>query len=153
MTTEAAGDSDRMLRFRAIATRALGPVSILGPIALVLSAGLIPPAREEAGWATMLGVTAVVAVVLLFVMLAEVRLFRVKWLRTGTHGLTAHESGVLALHVFLLLWWCVGLRLLAGGPGADDTIGSLAFINGMFGTVVTLGILIRSATRRAPVSG
>ena len=122
MTSEAAGDSDRMRRFRAIATRALGPVSILAPLALVLSAGLIPPAREETGWATMLGVTAVIAVVLLFVLLAAgAGSSRVQWLRTGTHGLTARESGVLALHVFLLAVVVHGPALLAGGPGPDDT--------------------------------
>ena len=139
-----------MDRFRAIATRALGPYSILAPIALVLSAGLIPPAREETGWATVLGVTAIIAVVLLFVLLVLVRLFRAKWLCSGTHGLTARESGVFALHVFLLLWWCLGLRLLADGPGSGDGLGSLAFINGMFGALVTLGILIGSAIRRPP---
>lgn len=150
MTDAPEPESSRVAGFRAIATQALGPFSILAPIALVLCAGLIPPAREESGWAPVLGVAAVTAVVLLFALLVLVRLFRAKWLRTGVHGLTFRESGVFALHVFLLLWWCVGLRLLAGGPGPDDTIGSLAFINGMFGTAVTLGILIRSATRREP---
>ena len=145
-------ESNRMRRFREIATRALGPFSILAPIALVLCAGLLPPAREETGWATILGVTAIIAVVLLFVLLVMVRLFRARWLRTGEPGLTARDAGVFALHVFLVLWWCVGLRLLSGGPGRDDTIGALAFINGMFGAAVTLGILIRSATRRAPAS-
>jgi hypothetical protein len=139
-----------MLRFRDIATRALGPFSILAPIALVLSAGLIPPVREETGWATVLLVTAVIAVVLLFALLVLVRLFRAKWLRSGVYGLTTRESAVFAIHVFLVLWWCFGLRLLAGGPGPGDTTGSLAFINGMFGAAVTLGILIRSATRRQP---
>lgn len=139
-------------RFRDIATRALGPFSILAPIALVLCAGLIPPSRQETGWATVLGVTAIIAVVLLFALLVLVRLFRAKWLRSGTHGLTARESGVFALHVFLVLWWCFGLRLLAGGPGSGDTTGSLAFINGMFGSAVTLGILFRSAMRRAPAT-
>jgi hypothetical protein len=137
-----------MARFRALATSALRPFSILAPIALVLSAGLIPPAREESGWATVLGVTAIIAVVLLFLLLVLVRLFRAKWLRSGAHGLTARESGVFALHVFLVLWWCLGLRLVANGPGSGDGFGSLAFINGMFGTLVTLGILIHSATRR-----
>jgi hypothetical protein len=143
-------ESNRMRRFRGIATRALGPFSILAPIALVLCAGLIPPSREETGWATILGVTVIIAVVLQFALLVLVRLFRAEWVRGGEPRLTARESGVFALHVFLALWWCVGLRLLSGGPGPDDTIGSLAFINGMFGVVVTLGILIRSAARRAP---
>ena len=141
-----------MRRFREIATRVLGPFSILAPIALVLCAGLLPPSREESGWATILGVTVIIATVMLFALLVLVRLFRAKWQRTGVRGLTARESGVFLLHVLLVLWWCVGLRLLSGGPGRDDTIGSLAFINGMFGAAVTLGILIRSAARRAPAS-
>ncbi|MEQ1738099.1 MAG: hypothetical protein ABL886_17065 [Rhodoglobus sp.] len=148
MSVEAAGEGQGVERFRDVATRALAPYSILAPIALVLSAGLLPPAREETGWATVLGVTAIIAVVMLFALLVTVRLFRAKWFRSGTHGLTLRESGVFALHVFLLLWWCFGLRLLANGPGPGDGIGSLAFINGMFGTLVTLGILIHSATRR-----
>jgi hypothetical protein len=142
-----------MRRFREIATRVLGPFSILAPIALVLCAGLIPPSREESGWATILGVTAIIATVMLFALLVMVRLFRAKWLRGGEPRLTATESGVFLLHVLLVLWWCVGLRLLSGGPGRDDTIGSLAFINGMFGAAVTLGILIRSAARRTSASG
>jgi hypothetical protein len=150
MTAEAAGESHRVARFRELATRALGPYSILAPIALVLSAGLIPPARQENGWATVLGVTTIIAAVLLLAMLALVRLFRTKWLRTGTRELTSRESGVFALHAFLLLWWCLGLRLLANGPGPNDGFASLAFINGMWGTLVTLGILIAWATRRAP---
>ncbi|HEX7834448.1 MAG TPA: hypothetical protein VF479_03140 [Pseudolysinimonas sp.] len=145
--SESEPESGRVARFRDIATRALGPYSILAPVALVLSAGLIPPSREEHGWATVLGVTAIIAVVLLFVLLVMVRLLRAKWLRSGTRGLTLRESGVFALHVFLLLWWCFGLRLLANGPSSGDGIGSLAFINGMFGTAVTLGVLIHSATR------
>ena len=141
-------ESNRMPRFRTIATRVLGPYSILAPIALVLCAGLLPPSREENGWATILGVTAVVAVVMLFALLVLVRLFRAKWLRSGVRLLNARESGVFALHVFLVLWWCFGLRLLSAGPGPGDSMGSLAFINGMFGAAVTIGILIHSATRR-----
>jgi hypothetical protein len=145
-------ESHRVARFRALATGALRPFSILAPIAVVLCAGLLPPSRDEHGWATLLGSAVIAAVILLFALLVLVRLFEAKWLRAGVRGLTLRESGVFALHVFLLGWWCVGLRFLAGGPGSDDGFGSLAFINGMFGTAVTLGILIHSATRRAAPS-
>lgn len=141
-------ESNRSRRFREIATRALRPVSVVGPLALVLSAGLIPPAREEFGWATVLGTTTIIAVILLFAWLTLVRLFAVQWARTGLRELSFRESGLLALHVFFLVWWCLGLRALAHGPGPGDGFGFLAFINGGFGAGVTLGLLLRSASRR-----
>jgi hypothetical protein len=143
-------ESHRAKRFREIATRALRPISILAPIALVLCAGLIPPARAEHGWATVLGVTAIMAVLLLFAELVLVRLFEAQWARTGVRGLSLRESGILALHVFLVIWWCGGLNALAHGPGPNDGLGSLAFINGCFGAAVTLGLLLRAASRRVP---
>ena len=148
MTTEAAGERDGMTRFRAAAWRVLRPLSILGPLALVLSSGVIPPARVETGWATLPLTTLVIAVVLALALLALVRMFAVRGLRTGRPGLSAREAGVVALLVFLMAWWAMGLSLLAHGPGEGDGIGSLAYINGAFGSMVAIGVLFAWAVRR-----
>ncbi|MEO8263631.1 MAG: hypothetical protein ABI566_13775 [Pseudolysinimonas sp.] len=153
MTTEAAGDSERMERFRQLAWQALRPLSIIGPLALVLSSGVIPPTRVETGWATLPLSTLIMAVVLALVLLALVRSFSVRGLRTGHPGLSSREAGVVALLAFLLAWWCLGLSLLAHGPGENDGIGSLAYINGAFGTMVAVGVLFTWAVRRPRVTG
>jgi hypothetical protein len=139
-----------MDRFRSVAWGTLRVVAIAGPLALVLSSGVIPPMRAETGWATLPLSTLVIAVILALVLLALVRTFSVRGLRTGRPGLTSREAGVVALLVFLIAWWCMGLSLLAHGPGANDGIGSLAYINGMFGVLVCTGVLFRWALRRNP---
>ena len=139
-----------MDRFRSAAWWVLRPLAIVGPLALVLSSGVIPPMRTETGWATLPLSTLVIAVILALVLLALVRTFSVRGLRTGRPGLTAREAGVVALLVFLIAWWRMGLSLLAHGPGDNDGIGSLAYINGMFGVLVCTGVLFRWALRRNP---
>ena len=134
MSTEAAGESQGFERFRAAASRLLPPLAIVGPLALVLASGVIPPARPETGWATLPVTTLIFAAILVLALLALVRTFAVRGLRTGRPGLTSREAGVVALLVFLMAWWCMGLSLLAHGPGGNDGIGSLAYINGSFGT-------------------
>jgi len=141
-----------MDRFRSIMTFALKPLAIVAPIALVLCSGVLPPARPETGWATLPVTTLILAALLMLALLALVRTFSVRALRTGIPGITDREAGVVALLTFLLAWWCMGLSLLAHGPGGGDGIGSLAFINGMFGTIVCIGVLFRWATKRAPAT-
>ena len=148
MTTEAAGDSRDFERFRAAAWWLLRPVAVVGPLALVLASGVIPPARPETGWATLRLTTLVFASILALALLALVRTFAVRGLRTGQPGLTAREAGVVALLIFLMAWWCMGLSMLAHGPGGNDGIGSLAYINGSFGTMVCIGVLFAWALRR-----
>jgi hypothetical protein len=138
--------------FRAVAWWMLRVVAIAGPLALVLSSGVIPPTRPETGWATLPLSTLIIAVILALSLLALVRTFSVRGLRSGHPGLTAREAGVVGLLVFLLAWWCMGLSLLAHGPSGNDGVGSLAYINGMFGTLVTTGVLFRWALRRDPAS-
>lgn len=150
MSSEAGDGPARMDRFRAAAWWVLRPLAIVGPLVLVLSSGVIPPMRAETGWATLPLSTLVIAVLLALALLALLRTFAVRGLRTGRHGLTSREAGVVALLVFLLAWWCMGLSLLAHGPGPDDGIGSLAYINGMFGVLVCTGLLFRWALRRGP---
>jgi hypothetical protein len=109
---------------------------------------VLPPARPETGWATLPLTTLIAAAILALALLALVRTFAVRELRTGRPGLSARESGVVGLLVFLTAWWCMGLALLARGPGDGDGIGSLAYINGAFGVMVCVGVLFRWATQR-----
>lgn len=141
-----------MDRFRAIMAFALKPLSVVGPLALVLFSGALPPTRPETGWATLPLTTVILAAMLMLALLALVRLVAVRALRTGIPGITDREAGVAALLIFLMAWWCFGLSLLAHGPGGGDGIGSLAYINGMFGTIVCTGVLIRWTTKRAPAA-
>ncbi len=149
MTSEAAGESQGFERLRAAMARLLSPLAIVGPVALVLASGVLPPTRPETGWATLPLTTLIFASIVALAMLALVRTFAVRGLRTGQPGLTAREAGVVALLTFLMAWWCMGLSLLAHGPGDNDGIGSLAYINGSFGTVVCIGVLFAWGTRRA----
>lgn len=149
MTSEAAGESRSAERFRAAAWRVLPPLAIVGPLALVLSSGVLPPARPETGWATLPVTTLIFAAILVLALLALVRTFRVRGLRTGRYGLTFRESAVVALLVFLMAWWCMGLSMLAHGPGGGDGFGSLAYIHGAFGSLVCIGVLFAWGTRRA----
>ncbi len=151
MTSEAAGESQGFERFRAAAWRVLPPLAIVGPLALVLFSGVLPPTRSETGWATLPLTTLIFASVVALALLALVRTFAVRDLRTGQPGLNSREAGVVALLVFLMAWWCIGLSMLAHGPGPNDGIGSLAYINGSFGTVVCIGVLFAWATRRTRV--
>ena len=139
-----------MDRFRAAAWWILRPLAVVGPLALVLASGVLPPSRPETGWATLPLTTLVIAVVLCLALLALARSFSVRGLRTGRPGLAPREAGVVALLVFLMAWWALGLSLLAHGPGGNDGIGSLAYINGMFGVLVCVGVLFRWAVRREP---
>jgi hypothetical protein len=148
MTSEAAGESQGMERFRAAAWWLLRPLTIVGPLALVLSSGVFPPARPETGWATLPLTTLIFGAILALALLALVRTFAVRGLRTGSPGLSSREAGVVGLLVFLMAWWCMGLSMLAHGPGDNDGLGSLAYINGSFGTVVCIGVLFAWATRR-----
>lgn len=150
MTTDARDEPRGAVRFRELASAALRPLSVVIPVALVVCAGLVPPARNETGSVTILGATTVIAILILFALLALDRTFRAKWLRTGTTLLTGRESAVLALMTFLAGWWCFGLRLLSQGPGGGDGIGATAFIDGGFGTLMTIGVLFYWATRRPP---
>ncbi|MBC7894521.1 MAG: hypothetical protein H7066_03855 [Cytophagaceae bacterium] len=137
-----------MERFRAAAWRLLPPLAIVGPLVLVLASGVIPPSRPETGWATLPVTTLAFAAIVALALLALVRTFAVRGLRTGLAGLTSREAGVVALLTFLMAWWCMGLSMLAHGPGTNDGIGSLAYINGSFGTLVCIGVLFAWATRR-----
>jgi len=141
-----------MDRFRAAAWWLLRPLAVVGPLALVLSSGVLPPTRPETGWATLPLSTLVMAVILILALLALARSFSVRALRTGRPGLAAREAGVVALLVFLMAWWAMGLSLLAHGPSGNDGIGSLAYINGAFGTLVCIGVLFTWAVRR-PAAG
>ncbi len=142
---EGTPEHPRTRRFRRIATRAFRPLSILAPIALVVSAGLIPPAHPIAG-STLLPDTALIAVVLLAVLMALVRVYELHWARLGERLFTRREAWTVLLLTFLLAWWCMGLNMLANSEG----YGGLAFVNGMFGVLVTVGVLFRWATRRQP---
>ena len=133
----------RTRRFRRFATRAFRPLSILGPVALVVSAGLIPPPHPIEG-STLLRDTALVAVVLLAVLLTLVRVYELHWARLGDRLFTRREAWTVLLLAFLLAWWCMGLNMLAN----SESLGGLAFVNGMFGVLVTVGVLFRWATRR-----
>lgn len=141
-----------MDRFRAAMAFILKPLAVLGPLALVLCSGVLPPTRPETGWATLPLAMVILAAALMLTLLALVRMFSIRTLRTGIPGITDREAGVVALLAFLLAWWCVGLSVLAHGPGSGDGFGSLAFINGMFGTLVCTGVLFRWATKRAPAT-
>ena len=139
-----------MTRFRALAWGALRPLAIVAPVALVLCSGVLPPARPETGWATLPVTTLVLATVLMLALLALARSFSIRALRTGVAGVTGREAVVIALLAFLVAWWCLGLALLAHGPGNGDGLGSLAYIHGMFGTIVCTGVLFAWALRRRP---
>ena len=138
-----------MERFRAVMWWALRPLAVVGPLGLVLSSGVLPPSRPETGWATLPLSTLIVAVILCLALLALVRSFAVRGLRSGRPARSLRARGVgVALLVFLIAWWALGLSLLAHGPGSNDGIGSLAYINGMFGTLVATGVLFTWAVRR-----
>lgn len=142
-----------MTRFRALAWGALRPLAIVAPVALVLCSGALPPARPETGWATLPVTTLVLAAILMLALLALARSFSIRALRTGVAGVTDREAVVIALLTFLVAWWCLGLSLLAHGPGDGDGLGSLAYIHGMFGTIVCTGVLFAWAVRRPRTSG
>jgi hypothetical protein len=148
MTTEAADRGSGIDRFRAAMWWLLKPFAVVGPLALVLSSGVIPPTRPETGWATIPLTTVFFAAILTLALLALVRTVAVRGLRTDRPGLTSREAAVLALLVFLMAWWCMGLALLAHGPGESDGLGALAYIHGSFGTLVCIGVLFAWATRR-----
>jgi hypothetical protein len=149
MTTEAAHAGRGIDRFRAAMWGLLKPFAVIGPLALVLSSGVIPPARPETGWATIPLTTVVFAAILMLALLALVRTVAVRGLRTNLPGLASREAGVAALLIFLMVWWCMGLSLLAHGPGESDGLGALAYIHGSFGTLVCIGVLFAWTTRRA----
>jgi hypothetical protein len=112
-----------------------------------VSAGLIPPPHPIEG-STLLRDTTLIAVVLLVVLLTLVRVYEVHWARVGERLFTRREAWTLLLLTFLLAWWCMGLHMLANSEG----LGGLAFVNGMFGVLVTVGALFRWALRRDPSS-
>ena len=128
------------MRFRRVVTAGFRPLSVIAPIALVLSAGIIPPASPPDG-STLLLSTLIIGVVLLPVLLALVRVWDLRWARTGERLFSRREAWTVTLLAFLLAWWCMGLTMLAHGEG----YGGLAFVNGMFGVLVTVGVLFRWA--------
>jgi hypothetical protein len=135
------------MRFRRFVTRAFRPLSVMGPALLVVCAGLIPPVRAEEG-STLLRDTAIIAVVVLAALLVLVRVWELRWARTGNRLFTRREAWTVTLLAFLLAWWSMGLAILAHGPGPADHLGALGFVNGMFGVLVTTGVLFAWGLRR-----
>lgn len=125
------------MRLRRITTRAFRPLSIIAPIALVLAAGVTAPSP-------LLAQIAIVAVILLATLLTLVRVWDLHWAHRGERLFTRREAWTVVLLTFLLAWWIMGVAMLANGEG----YGGLAFVNGMFGVLVTFGVMFRWALRR-----
>jgi hypothetical protein len=125
------------MRFRLFVTWAFRPLSIVAPIALVVAAGVTSPTP----W---LGQVLIIAIVLLAALLTLVRMWDLRWARTGCRLFTRREAWTVTLLAFLLGWWIMGVGMIAVG----ESYGSLAFVNGMFGVLVTTGILFRWAARK-----
>ncbi len=122
------------MRFQRFATRAFRPLSVMAPVALVVAAGVTSPTP-------FLGQMAIVAVVLLAVLLTLVRVWDLRRARTGQQHFTTREAWTVTLLTFLLAWWTMGVAMIAVG----EPYGTLAFVNGMFGGLVTTGVLFRWA--------
>jgi hypothetical protein len=146
-TPEGVPEPRRTRRFRRVMTRLLRPVSVVAPIALVLATGVIPPVALPEG-STLLISSVIIAAVLMIVLLALARVWDLRWARLGERLFTRREAWTVALLIFLLAWWCMGLAMLARGEG----YGGLAFVNGMFGVLVTTGVLFRWALRPVAAS-
>jgi len=144
-TPEGIPEPRRTRRFRRFVTRAFRPLSIIAPIALVLTTGIIPPATLPEG-STLLIASVIIAVVLMAVLLTLTRVWDLQWARRGERLFTRREAWTVTLLAFLLAWWCMGMVMLTHGDG----YGGLAFVNGMFGVLVTVGVLFRWATRPVP---
>jgi hypothetical protein len=135
----------RTRRFRRFMTTAFRPLSVIAPIALVLTTGIIPPATFPEG-STLLVSMIIVGVILLGILVALVRTWDLRWARTGERLFTRREAWTVLLLAFLLAWWCLGMVWITHGDG----YGGLAFVNGMFGVLVTVGVLFYWATRPIP---
>ena len=125
------------MRFRRVVTSAFRPLSIVAPIALVLAAGVLAPTP----W---LGQVLIIAIVLLAVLMTLVRVWDLRWARAGRKLFSTREAWTVLLLAFLLAWWTMGVGMIAVGEG----YGSLAFVNGMFGVLVTTGVLFYWALRK-----
>lgn len=145
LSPEGPPEPRRTRRFRRAATRAFRPLSIIAPMALVLATGVIPPATVP-GTSSLLVAMFIIGVLVLVTLLALVRVWDLRWARTGERLFTRREAWTVLLLTFLMGWWCMGLVMLTHGEG----YGGLAFVNGMFGVLVTTGVLFYWATRPVP---
>ena len=105
---EGTPEHPRTRRFRRFATRAFRPLSIVGPVALVVERRADPAAASDEG-STLLRDTAIIAVVLLAVLLTLVRSGICAGRGIGDRLFTRREAWTVLLLAFLLAWWCMGV--------------------------------------------
>jgi hypothetical protein len=140
--------SARWAGFRRAMTRTLRPVSVALPLALVIvSLGFLVDRDSDGGWGNFAAI-AFVAVGLFIALVVLVRMFDAYRAHGGATELSRRESVLVAVLIACGVWWLSGTIGLPALP--DQRLAAFAipaFINGMFGVCVTLGLLIASARR------
>ncbi|CAN5277700.1 hypothetical protein BH11ACT3_BH11ACT3_24430 [soil metagenome] len=145
--------SHRWRRFRAFMTRALRPLQLILPIGLVVaSAGFLVDREADGGLGNFVAIV-IVSAIFFGGMVVLVRLFEARRDHHGTEWLSRRDSVLLAALTAFAIYWLTGVAGLPGLPDGPAGIVISAFINGMFGVVITLGLLIASVGRRPRPSG
>lgn len=132
----------RSRRFRVAMTRALPAIRVALPAALVVAgaAFLTMPDGGLPNFAAMIGVA-----VLAFAALSVLTTMRA---RQQSALLTKRDSIVVAVLLVCAVAWLFGVAALPAMPMSWAGVTGSAFIHGMFGVCVTVGLLIASAARR-----
>lgn len=140
--------SARWRGFRVVMTRALRPISIGLPIALVMvSLGFLVNPGSDGGWGNFAAI-AFVAAGLFIALMALVRLFDARRAHGGAAWLSRRDSVLVGILITSGLIWLSGTVGLPALPDPNLAVVVIPnFINGMFGVCITLGLLIASARR------
>lgn len=136
-------EAPRWARFRRRITVALPFAKFVLPVGLLLaSVGYV----VVDGWGNF-GVVAAVAALTLIGLVVHDRLLALHRARGGSAILSRRDAVVAVVLLICGASWIVGSAGMSA-PSGPSGQAALAYIHGMFGVAVTLGLLIASAVRR-----